>query len=97
MIILALLAAVTIAAILICLTFKIVKNWFKENQPVVQKNTNNVLMKQKFKSGKYKTIVGIFNDKEQTLISATAWKSDRLDSDIEEMDRVQVLYNVCKD
>lgn len=97
MLILGLLAAVAIAAILICLTFKIVKNWFKEQQVVVQKNTYNVLMKQNFKSGKHKTIVGIFNDKEQTLISATAWKSDRLDQEIEDMDRVQVLYNVCKD
>lgn len=84
------LAAVAVVAYMVILTFGVVKKWFKSNE-IQDKNHVSILFKQGYKDGKYKTVGGVLNRKTNTLATATAWESEKLDSTIGEMPRVSVI------
>ncbi len=91
------LAAVAIAVVVLMLTFAIVKKWFRSNNTIQDKEHVNVVLKQRLKSGKYKTVGGIFNPKTEKVLNATAWESKELDEDLQALDRVAVLHDVSDD
>ena len=91
------LAAVAIAVVVLMLTFRTVKKWFRDNNIIQDKEHVNVTLKQRLKSGKYKTIGGIFNPKTEEILKTTAWESKELDEDLQALDRVAVLHDVSDD
>lgn len=91
---LAALAAVAVVAILVLLTIAVVKKWFRNNNKIQDKEHVNVVLKQRFKSGKYKTVGGVFNPKTEKILDATAWESNDLDEELKALDRVAVLHDV---
>ena len=88
------LAAVAVACIVFMLTFATVKKWFQQNQKITNPDAVNVLLKQRLKSGKYKTIGCVFDTKTENTPSATAWQSDKLDEKLEQLERVSVLRDL---
>jgi len=96
MISLAILAACAIAVVLFLLHFGDVKKWFKNQYdiPVDNIDTYRVLVKARLKSGKYKTIAGVFNDRTQEIYSQTAWKSDKIDDELAAMDQVTPIFDL---
>lgn len=87
------LAAIAVATVLIILTINIIKNWFSNNNSIINRHKVNVILKQKLKSGKYKTVGGIFDPVNEKILSATAWESNQLDDELMSMDRVTVLHD----
>ena len=88
------LAAVTVAYVVFMFKFGMVKKWFNQNQKITNPNAVNVLLKQKLKSGEYKTIGGIFATQTENILSATAWQSQKLDDELNKLERVSVLRNL---
>lgn len=81
-------AAVTVAVLL--LRFVDVKKWFKQNE-ITDRDAVNVVLKEKLAGGKFKTVGGIFNTKTNQILKVNAWESEKIDSTLEEMERVSVL------
>ena len=52
------------------------------------------MFQQKLKSGEYKTIGGIFDTQTENILSATAWQSQKLDDELNKLERVSVLRNL---
>lgn len=94
MIALAILAACAVAAILFLLHFREVKNWFYNQYDVDNVETYRVVVKGRLKSGHYKTIAGVFNDRTQQIYSQTAWKSEKIDAELEAMDQVSPIFDL---
>ncbi len=88
------LAAVAVACVVFMLTFATVKKWFQQNQKITNPDAVNVLLKQRLKSGEYKTIGGVFDTKTENILTATAWQSKKLDENLEQLERVSVLRNL---
>ena len=94
MISLAILAACAIAAVLFILHFADIKKWFRNQYEVDNIETYRVVVKARLKSGQYKTIAGVFNDNTQEIYSQTAWKSDKIDAELQAMDQVSPIFNL---
>jgi len=94
MISLAILAACAIAAVLFILHFGEVKKWFRNQYEVDNIDTYRVLVKARLKSGHYKTIAAVFNDRTKDIYAQTAWKPSELDEELEAMDQVSPIFNL---
>jgi len=87
---LAALGAVAVAAIIAYLTFSMVKKWFRSNE-IIDRDYVNVVLKEHLSTGKFKTVGGVFNFRKNVIITATAWESNSIDSELEELERVSVI------
>lgn len=87
-----LLAAGIIAAVFL-LSFATIQNWFKNQYKLRPKQAEEyrVIVRGRLKSGNFKEIAGVFNDRTGEIIADAAWKAEKLDKRLAAMDQVAVL------
>ena len=92
---LALLGGVAVIVVLV-LVIETIIDWFKNRNAIKEKDKDNIAftIQEKLKSGKYKTIQGIFNAREETLEDAVVYESEDIDKELREahIDNELVIY-----
>ncbi len=64
-----------------CLTWKILENWTTEN--VINDSSCIAIIKERLANGDYKVVAGVFDQREE-LQTASGWKTEELENELEE-------------
>jgi len=79
------------------LVFSMLINWFQNRSALKETDRDNIgfTLQNKLASGKYKTVQGVFNTRENRVIDGRKMVSNQVDSSIEQLhkDEPLVIYN----
>lgn len=89
------LAAITIAAVVVCVILKWndIIDWFKGREKLYQKDKHNVaiVIKEKMQSGDYKVVQGIFNKKTSEFKDSKAYEAKELDEELQACEELTIF------
>lgn len=92
----ALAATIAVGAVITVLTFAAILNWFREHAQLKEQDKQNVAftLQQHLKNGNVKTVQGIFNTRNNTLLASKGYESGKIDPELAAVHRGEevVLY-----